>query len=267
MYTLHGGRTVWSSRSDDFSHWSEPDVVLKPDLLDGANTELYGMAAFSYSDMYLGMLERWHGVPDVIDVQLAWSHDGARWQRPATRRAFIAPTVWWNHGWTTCASTPPIIVGNQLLFYFGGRRGAHGSDTYQRYGAVGLATLTVDRFAGIHADFKEGRLVTKPMLWPGGDLILNCEGRYPEGHPSAGGGSIAVEVWDDNNRPVESFAGEHRARYDKASPDYAAGVPSESPVRWPGNHSLQELAGRRIRLAFLLRDARLYSFRARLSMS
>jgi hypothetical protein len=34
------------------------------------------------------------------------------------------------------------------------------------------------------------------------------------------------------------------------------------PVKWPGGRLMDGLKGKRIRLAFLLRDARLYSFRA-----
>jgi len=261
MMKLHRARTVWRSHSEDFLRWTDPELILKPDLLDDPNTELYGMSAFPYSDLYLGMLERWYGNPDVIEVQLAWSHDGLEWLRPVNRRAFIAPTLPWNRGWNSCANTAPIQSGNQLWFYFGARSAAHGRELPRSYGAIGLATTTVDRFAAIRADFQEGLLLTKPMTWPGGELVLNCtNARYLEGHPGAGGGSIAVEIRDEHNRPVEGFSGVQRAQFDAVSP--APWQTGTRPVRWPGGRSLNSLTGRRIRLSFLMRDSRLYSFRA-----
>ena len=262
MMALDRARTVWRSESRDFLHWTEPERILRPDLLDDPNTELYGMAAFPYEDIYLGMLERWYDNPDVIEVQLAWSRDGRQWRRPEVRLPFIGPKYPWNKAWNTCANTMPVRVENQLWFYFGGRSGAHAREAPRSYGAIGLASTGVDQFAAIRADFLEGRLITKPMTWPGGELVLRCTNtRYPEAHPMSGGGAIAVEVRDEGNTPISGFSGEQRAHHDVVSPK--PWQKSEPAVRWPGGRSLAELKGRRIRLVFLLRDARLFSFRAR----
>jgi hypothetical protein len=262
MMTRDLERTVWRSESRDFLHWTDPERILRPDLLDDANTELYGMAAFPYEDIYLGMLERWYDNPDVIEVQLAFSRDGRQWQRPAVRQAFIGPKYPWNKGWNSCANTVPVRVENQLWFYFGGRSAAHAREAPRSYGAIGLATTGVDQFAAIRADFIEGRLITKPMTWPGGDLVLRCTNtRYSEAHPTSGGGSIAVEVRDEGNMPIPGFSGEQRARHDVVSPK--PWQKEEPPVHWAGARSLSELKGRRIRLVFFMRDARLFSFRAR----
>jgi len=261
MMQMYGARSVSRSESSDFIHWTEPALVLRPDMVDGPNTELYGMSVFPYAGMYVGLLERWYDHPDLIEVQLAWSHDGLAWQRPQVRSAFIGPTFPWNKGWNSCANTAPFRMGNQLWFYFGGRSEAHGRETPRSYGAIGLATAGVDQFAAIRADFSEGRLVTKPMTWPGGDLILTCTNtRYADAHPKSGGGTIAVEIRDESNLPIPDFSGERKARHDVVSP--GPWEKDEPPVRWPGGRSVDELKGRRIRLVFLLRDARVFSFRA-----
>jgi len=262
MMQKYGSRSVSRSESADFLHWSEPELVLRPDLLDDPNTELYGMSVFPYAGMYIGLLERWYDHPDVIEVQLAWSRDGLGWKRPQVRRAFIGPTYPWNKGWNSCANTPPIRMGNQLWFYFGGRTSAHGRETPRSYGAIGLASTGVDQFAALRADFIEGRLVTRPMTWPGGDLILTCTNtRYPDAHPTSGGGQIAVEVRDESNAPIPEFSGERKAAHNVVSP--RPWEAKEPPVRWPGGRSLDTLKGRRIRIVVRLRDARIYSFRAR----
>ncbi len=258
MMELHRARTVWRVESDDFLHWTEPEVVLRPDLLDDPNTELYGMAAFPYSDLYIGLLERWYDNPDVIELQLAWSHDGRDWHRPEKRSAFLGPAFPWNRGWNSGANTAPIAVGSQLWFYFGGRSGAHGLEAPQSYGAIGLASHGIDRFAAIRGDFKEGLLVTRSMKWPGGELALNCTNtRYPRAHPSSGGGSISVEVRDESNQPVAGFSGDARA-----DASYVSGGERPRAVKFGQGRSMKDLEGRRIRLAIALRDARVYSFRA-----
>ena len=261
MMKLHRARSVWRIESDDFLHWTEPESVLRQDLLEDPNTELYGMSVFPYSDFYIGMLERWYDNPDVIEVQPAWSYDGHSWHRPATRSAFIGPTFPWNKSWNSCANTAPVLVGNQLCFYFGARSGAHGREFPQPYGAIGLASTTVDRFAAIRGDFKEGLLLTRPISWPGGDLLLNStNSRYPRAHPTSGSGKLMVEVRDESNQPIAGFSGDQKADFSVPSP--APWQKEDRPVKWPGGRSLQELAGKRIRLAFFLQDSRLYSFRA-----
>ncbi|MCX6622140.1 MAG: hypothetical protein NTY38_13950 [Acidobacteria bacterium] len=262
MLQTHRARCIWRTESDDFLQWTEPELILEPDLFDGANTELYGMAGFPYSDMYLGLVERWKGNPDEFEIQLAWSHDSRRWHRPAVRKPFISARFPWNERWSSSVNTAPLRVGNSLRFYFGGRSRAHGRELGQVYGAVGMAVIGVDRFAAIHGDFKEGQLISRPMTWPGGELILNCNyTRYPDGFYNGGGGTIEVEVRDENNLPVEGYSEDQRAKHNKLTP--FPWKEEEKPVEWPSKRLMNELAGRRIRLVFLLRDSRLYSFRAR----
>jgi hypothetical protein len=259
MKTDYRARCVFMSESDDFRSFSEPELILRPDLIDSPNVEYYGMAVFPYADMYLGMVERLHGIPDVIDVTLAWSYDLKEWHRPAIRQAFIGPEYPWNRGWSGCSSAPPIRVGSQLWFYFGGQSGAHGLASPGSYGAIGLATVTVDRFASLTADYREGKLVTRPMTWPGGELLLNASTTTAlDGHPGQGGGEMWVEVWDNERRPIEGFSGANRAQFQGNLPGRNADI--LPPVRWPADRSLNELAGRSIRLVFYFRDAHLYSF-------
>ncbi len=264
MLQRHRARSIWRSESDDFVNWTEPEPIIRPDLQDDPNVELYGFTGFPYNDMYLGLVERWMGNPDVFEIQPAWSHDGAAWHRPVVRKPLIAPKYPWNERWNSTVNTAPIRVGNMLRFYFGGRSRAHGQELGQTYGAVGMAVLAADRFAAIRADFKEGQLITKPMTWPGGDLIVNCNyTRYAQGFYNGGGGSIEVEAHEEGGNPIPGFSGEHRAKFNRVHPFPWA--EEERPVRWANDRSLRELAGKRIRLVFLLKDSRLYSFRAQVA--
>ncbi len=257
----YGTRCVFISESEDFRTFSEPELILKPDLIDPPDVEFYMMAGYPYADMYLGLIERYHGVPDMIDMTLAWSYDLRNWHRPVSREAFIGPEYPWNRLWSSNNSAPPIQVGNQLWFYFGGRSGAHFhiKNGPPKYAAIGMATITVDRFASLSAGFRQGRVVTKPMVWPGGDLLLNASTtRNLDGYPLDGGGEMQVEVWDEGERPIDGFSGDCRTRFEGNVPTRKDTSPAV--LRWPKDRSLNELAGRRIRLVFYMRDSHLYSF-------
>jgi hypothetical protein len=130
-----------------------------------------------------------------------------------------------------------------------------------QYIYIGLAEITVDRFVSISAGYMDARLVTKPMKWPGDDLLLNASTtRSPEADPRLKGGEMSIEVWDADGQPIEGYSGDQRAPFDGNHP--ARGDTEAATVRWPDDKSLRELAGRDIRLVFYMRDSHLYSFRS-----
>ena len=141
MAAQTGGRAVYRSESVDFREWSEPELVMAPDRYDEPNVQIYGMSAFERHGWHFGLVEYWHDTPDVIETHLAISRDGRQWLRPLPRSPFIGPASDWNRAWSTCASNGPIIINEQMVFYFGGRWVAHGCDSAQQYGAIGFASL------------------------------------------------------------------------------------------------------------------------------
>ena len=113
------GRIVARGESPDAVSWSVPEVVLVPDERDpeGA-TQFYGMAAFPYEDLYLGLLWVFHTDADTIDVQLAWSRDGRRWQRSGARNAVIEPgqAGSWDAGMILTVQAP-IVLADEAVSY------------------------------------------------------------------------------------------------------------------------------------------------------
>ncbi len=256
-------RTVAITESSDFRSFEPSQLILKSDLNDPADVQYHGMVGFEYGDMYLGLAERWFGSPSHIELLLVWSHDRVNWHLPPTRVPFIGPTYYWNQGWSTCSTQGPIQVGNQLRFYFGGRSGCHihVKAGPRKVGVVGFAQITVDRFASISAGYMDGQLITKPMRWPGGDLILNASTtRFPDEDPRLKGGEMSIEVWDGDGQPIEGYCGDRRAPFTENTP--SRGDVDAATIRWPDDKSMKELAGREIRLVFYMRDSHLYSFRS-----
>lgn len=261
MMKSPGSRSIYISESEDGLNFTEPELVLTRDLLDAPLVEYYGMSAFPYGDLYLGLLEYWHQRPDRIEIMVGWSDDLKTWRLPEDRKTMLIPAKFpWNASWNSPNSAPPIAVGDQLWIYVGARSGAHHLSNPHSYGAVGLATIRKDRFCGLTADARPGRLITKPMTWPGGEMLLNASStRYHDSHPGMGGGEMRVEALDAEMNPIAGFSGEEAA-------DFLGNHPSrgrEQPpaLRW-GERSLDSLRGQTIRLRFLYRDAHLYSFKA-----
>lgn len=106
-------------------------------------------------------------------------------------------------------------------------------------------TLRLDGFASVWAPMGGGELVTRPLVFDGNRLVLNFS--------TSAAGSIRVEVQDASGQPLDGFA--------LADCPEVFGDAIERVVSWKGGSDLKSLAGRPIRLRFLLKDADLYSLR------
>jgi hypothetical protein len=260
MFAHTGTRAVYISESSDFTDWHEPELVLRPDLEDDPDVEYYGMSVFERNGWYFGLLEYYRSSVDVIETHLVFSKDGRNWRHPIPRHPFIAATQDWNRKWSTCSSSGPLIINEQLVFYFNGRWVGHGHNTAQQHGVIGYASLPLDRFCALEAA-SDGQLVTVPIEWPGGDLLINADTRDCfESHPSMSDGEIAVELLDRSGEPVPEWSGQRKAHF--AGNTHSRGGIYDGTVRWPNDRSLGALAGQAIRLRFLMRQARLFTLSA-----
>lgn len=257
MFQQNGVRAVYRSESPDFASWSEPELVLAPDLEDAPDVEYYGMSVFQRHGWHIGLLEYWRETVDTIETYLVFSRDGKRWQHPSPRRPFIASTYDWNRTWTTCASNGPIIIGDVMVFYFGGRWTSHHYDAAQQLGAIGYASLPIDRFCALEGT-SGGRMVTVPIEWPGGELALNADTRQSyNSHSANANGEIAVEILDADGSALPDWSGENRAVF--RGNTHAFGGIHNQTVEWPEARRLDSLRGTTIRFAFELRHARLFT--------
>jgi len=259
-FAVAGGRHISRTDSADFITWSEPELILARDMDDEPDVQFYGMPVFHRHGWYLGLLEYWDSARDIIEVHLAVSRDGRRWQRPLPRRPFIAATYDWNRQWSTCANNGPVILREQMVFHFGGRWVAHGWDTVRQHGVIGIASLPLDRFCAIEGGVG-GQFVTPPFVWPGGRLEVNADTRESfDSHPAHCNGEIMVEALDADGAPLPEWSGSEAAVF-RGNTHCRGGIwPAE--VRWPGERSLSSLTGRALRLRFHLRHARLFTVAA-----
>lgn len=260
MMYRDGIRTIYRSESEDFLHWSSPKQILKPDLEDGCDIEFYGMSAFERHNWQIGLIEYWNSATDTIEVHLAVSRDGITWIRPSERKPFIPAIYPWNLKWNSCASNGPIIINEQMVFYFGAGYTSHHFDSAQQYSSIGFSSLPLDRFCAMEA-CSGGLLVTPPIQWPGGDLVLNTDTRESyQSHPLYTNGDIIIEVLDEFGTPIEGYSADHAALC--SANTHQRGTIAPFIAKWRDEKSLNEFTGKSIRLAFKMRHAKLYTLEA-----
>ncbi|MDF2721304.1 MAG: hypothetical protein K0Q59_979 [Paenibacillus sp.] len=266
MMKNYGQRCIFRTESADFVHWSEPQLVLKPDLLDAPDAEFYGLTVFERHGWQIGLLEVWHSDRDLLQIHLIYSRDGITWSRANPRKPFIAAKYDWNRKWTTCASNGPVIIGPRMVFYVGGRYNGHNRALLDTYGQIGYATLPIDQFCALEA-FSPGQWTTVLMEWPGGELILNADTRISyDSHPGKADGMIEVDVLTADGTPVEGWSGTECGLFCGNTYGPARGYDPSSPtlgrVNWRDGKSFQHWQGQTLRLRFRMRHARLFTFAA-----
>ena len=268
-YEGHRRRLVGRGTSQDFVHWSDPQLILRPDDEDegwtlgrpGHHTQFYGMCGFPYAGMYLGLLWVFRvtgKVPEgtnygAIHAQLVHSRDSIHWERAFSRMPLIpiGPQESFDGAYLHAASRT-VVVGDEIYIYYDGHDGDHGSYWYcepwgsdepRRGGALGLGRLRLDGFVSVDAGPDEGRLTTRPLVVGGDGLVVNAQ---------AGQGVLRVEVLDLDGSPFADLG--------KAECVPFSGDSVRHTVQWQGDASLATLRGKPVRLRFYLKDTQLYSF-------
>lgn len=183
----------------------------------------------------------------VTDAVLISSRDGRKFHRWA--EAFIRPGARERHSW---------VYGDNFVFWGMYETKSAVEDTPNEisllatesywegvYASVRRYTVRIDGFASAYAPLAGGEFVTRPIRFDGGNLALNME--------TSGAGSIQVEIQDVQGKPI---AGYSVADCPPIFCDRLAKI-----VRWkPRGGDVRELAGKPVRLRFVLKDADLYSF-------
>lgn len=251
-------RCVGFAQTRDFESWPAPALVLTPDEYDDRwvttspeHTDFYGLCAFPYESIYIGFLWIFRitaaGDDGPIFVELVSSPDGVQWTRQdAPRPPILAlgPPGAWDSG-MLFTTNHPLVEDGVIKLYYGGFDATHADDGAK--GAIGLATLRKDGFASLDAGEEEGHITTMPFHNSGGPLAVNYAAR--------GGGSLAVEVLDEQGAVIPG--------YGRADCLPLQGDSINQTVQWQTSATLPQTP-ERIRLRFILRQASLYSYNAAL---
>lgn len=259
-------RAVGIALSDDGSHWTKPvaGAVFGADDLDPDATQIYGMPAFPYQNLYIGlpwiyharwikygkylspesMYEAQAGSPLTIDVQLAWSWDLVNWNRTPTRSPFIPLGAGgaFDSGMVFTARAP-VIVNDKLYFYYGGFNRVH-DDARGIEGAIGLATLRLDGFCSMQAGKDEGWLISRREVFRTPRVHINAA--------TAQDGFVEAELLDRDNHVIPGFSRHECVPF--------RGDSVRHTLEWKSGDFPEEWRGRDKKIRFHLRNADLYSY-------
>ena len=234
-------RRVAVKESIDLVNWSHERTVLIPTETDV--TDFYGLTVFRRGDLFFGFLQNYDaGKSDKVFSELVWSPDGYQWQRlpygMQNTPLSLGKEGEWDAGQVYLTDNP-VIVNDEMWFYYGGNRTAHNKSGTP---AIGLAKTKLDRLIGARSKTDTlGRILTRPFPIKC-DLFINAEAK----------GEIRVEVRSAiRDKPLVGWTAKDCAPF--------TGDELDEPIRWGGKR-LSDLKGKVVRLRFQLQDAILYSF-------
>ena len=180
----------------------------------------------------------------IHDSLLMVSRDGVRFELP-TKDAFLRPGFDrrnWDNRSQYFHTGMVQTAENELSLYFNRHGFTRSSPSTAHFMRCSIRT---DGFASIHGPYEGGELITKPMVFEGARLEVNYD--------TSAAGSIRVEIQDREGRPVNG--------HEIQESDPLIGDEVDRVVCWNGKADLSSLAGRPIRLRFVMKDADLYSLR------
>ena len=246
-----GIRSIRRSTSDDFLTWTEPKQI---DLGDSDREHLYTNACTPYfraPHIYLMFPRRF--VPErqfhpdissngVSEGVFMTSRDGIRWDR-RFMAAFLPPGPdpdnWTDRNMTVGSGVVPSGPAEISLYYK--------EHNLRPTARLRRGSLRTDGFVSVYAPFGGGELVTRPLTFSGNELVLN--------YSASVAGGLKVEIQDIEGRPLDGYQLEQ-------CPEIW-GDEIERVVSWRGESDLGGLAGRPVRLRFVMKETDLYSIRFR----
>jgi len=258
---IKGKTWRWISRttSIDFLHWTEP---VEMDFGDTPPEELYTSGTHPYyraPQIYIALAKRFF--PDKValpasqaktlvqnpgyriassDSIFMTTRGGSHYER-TFMEAFIRPGPM-PEDWIARDNAPALGVvpaNEREMFIYRLSHYAQPSSHMARY------RLRADGFVSVHAPYGGGQLITKPFTFSGNHLELNFE--------TSAAGSMRVEIQDENGVP--------QTGYTLAECPEMIGDDIARTIKWSEGDNVNKLAGKTVRLRFVMKDADLYSLR------
>lgn len=266
------GRDIRTSTSQDFLHWSEPAFLA---YTPGRTSELYTNQILPYyraPHLLLGFPTRyadrgWTKAAEALprldyrklrasnstregtaitDGMFMTSRDGTRFS--VWPESFIRPglrlTDSWFYGdnyqnWGLVETRSAIEDAPPEISIYVTENTLQDRRAYLR-----RHSLRIDGFVSVNAPLSGGEVVTRPLRFAGGRLVLN--------YSTSAAGSIRIEVQDEHGHPLPGFALQDWPEI------YGDSIGQAVPAK--AGSDLGQLAGKTVRLRFVLSDADLYAF-------
>lgn len=232
-----GVRSIARTTSPDFLQWAEPVVM----QANEPGEHLYTNGTHPYfraPQIYVALPTRFMAKrSSITDVVFMAARPGDTRYTRLFKEAFIRPGLgpggWGNRSNYIAWHVVPTSATEMSLYNVSG-------DHY---------VLRTDGFVSVRAGAEEGEFITKPFKFSGKQLEIN--------ESTSAAGRIRVEIQDAQGQAIEGFA------LDDSETIYGDRI--SHIVRWGQPESLSadvsRLAGRPVRLRFVMQEADLYSFK------
>jgi len=256
---FRGYRTISRTTSKDFINWTEPVAM---DFGGTPMEHLYTNATQPYfraPHIYVALPQRFFPARGAVPAELArtlvdnpayrancsdgaflTSRGGNRYDR-TFMDSFMPPGPdardWISRNNMPAVGIVPATDGRNLYMY---RLCHYGQPTCH----LARYSLRLDGFISVRAAYKGGEVVTKPLRFVGSRLTIN----FATGAP----GGVRVEIQSAAGKPIPGFALRDSME--------AVGDQIDGEVTWKAGLDVSELAGKTVRLRFVMKDADLYSF-------
>ncbi len=258
-----GVRAIARATSPDFLHWSKPVQMRYSDTnTTKPSHHLYTNQTQQYfraPHIYLATAARFMPGRQVLtdaeakainvhpkyfrdtsDAVLMSSRGGDLYDRTFLS-ALIRPGIG-AENWVSRTNYPALNIvptGAHEMSLYANQNYGQETSHLRRYSS------RFDGLSSLHAEYAGGELITPPLTFTGEKLELNFS-------TSAAGG-LRVEIQDAAGKPLPGFS--------LADARELIGNEIARNVSWKSNPELGKLAGRPVRLRFVLRDADLFSLR------
>ena len=228
-----GVRAIRRSTSKDFLTWTEP-VDMKA---NAPGEHLYTSVTQPYfrsPHIYVALPTRFQArAGSITDIVFMATRPGSDRYHRHFKEAFIRPGLgprgWGNRANYITLNVVQTSSTHMSMFMYGG----------------GHYVMRLDGFISVNAGYEKGEFVTKPLKFDGRELEIN--------HSTAGAGEIRVEIQDSDGKPVPGFT--------LKDCDPIKGDAIDEVVAWKGNGDVSRLAGKPVKLRFVMNEADLYSIR------
>ena len=253
--------TLWGEDSAPAPSYELPQAI-SYDELDPPGTDLYTPCVNIYpwaEDVYLSFTTPYRHFPGppegkwindgLVEVQLAVSRDGVRFERPDRSNAYIPLGIRGGpQGGSLYMGAGMARVGDEIYQYYSANANSHGEyfgyEELKGIGGLYLAAQRLDGFMSADAAYTGGWLVTPPITFAGDRLELNIN--------CGATGYARIELRDENDVPIKGFSGEDC--------DLIQGNHIRYTVTWKGSSNVSALAGKTVRLRFTMRNTQLFAF-------
>jgi len=229
-WRLDGLRSVSRATSDDFLHWTEP-VPLNPNF---PGEHIYTTLTHPYfraPHIYVALPTRFHpdrgSSTDILFMTARGDRPFDRTFREAFIRPGLDPARWGNRSNYAALNVVPTGPAEMSIY----------TTPFRRF------TLRTDGFASAPGGADPGELRTRAVVFAGDELSLN--------YSTSAGGSVRLEIQDAGGTPVPGFTLEEFRPLVGDSIDQVAA--------WKSGTSLAALAGRPVRLRFVLQEADVFA--------